>query len=174
MHIVCGGRVDQDCVASITAVHIGSLSRSDDFLVCLSLLLAKAEAVLADQVDDEADDADDGSNLNKSDRNDPEDNPAHVAHITVSALAGLLAEALFAAAIAAFVIRAALSVDRRALIASLTILHALELVQISAAPRAGGAGLALRHALLTKYDTAQQGKDHLEENLTLFHLVNYY
>ena len=141
----------------------------------MSLLLANAEAVLADQVDDEADDADDGSNLNKSDHNDPDDNPAHVAHITVSALAGRLAEALFAAAIAALVIRAALSVDRRALIASLTILHALELVQISAAVRtAGGAGLALRHARLTKYGTTQQGKDHLEENLTLFHLVNYY
>ena len=141
----------------------------------MSLLLANAEAVLANQVDDEADDTDDGSNLNKSDHNDPDDNPAHVAHITVSALAGRLAEALFAAAIAALVICAALSVDRRALIASLTILHALELVQISAAPRAaGGAGLALRHARLTKYGTTQQGKDHLEENLTLFHLVNYY
>ena len=140
----------------------------------MSLLLANAEAVLADQVDNEADDADDGSNLNKSDHNDPDDNPAHVAHITVSALAGRLAEALFAAAIAALVICAALSVDRRALITSLTILHALELVQISAAVIAGGAGLALRHARLTKYGTTQQGKDHLEENLTLFHLVNYY
>ena len=98
-----------------------------------------------------------------------------MAHITVSALAGRLAEALFAAAIAALVICAALSVDRCALITSLTVLHALELVQISAAVRtAGGAGLALRHARLTKYGTTQQGKDHLEENLTLFHLVNYY
>ena len=141
----------------------------------MSLLLAKAEAVLADQVNDEADDADDGSNLNKSDHNDPDDNLTHVAHITVSALAGRLAEALFAAAIAALVICAALSVDRSALIASLTILHALELVRISAAVRtADSARLAFRHALLTKYRITQQGKDHLVENLTLFHLVNYY
>ena len=68
------------------------------------LLLANAEAVLADPVDYQANDADNGTDLRQPENDDPDNNLSHVAHIPVSACAFRLTKALLTAAVAALVI----------------------------------------------------------------------
>ena len=78
----------------------------------LNLLLPFAK--LADQPDDEDDGTDDSGDFRELNENNPDDDSAHVAHITVSAFAGLVTKALFAAGPAALSISGTFRVDRGA------------------------------------------------------------